>query len=120
MQAPQRGDGLNDGVSLWATVWSWAGTARSLMLFSAAGVAAFAACCGVALLMFLFIARTYAPASAHIVKPLYFDYTQLEAVATASLIDERAVTAYKHFREHNRRKASKVSSLLPKQGCRSV
>ena len=44
-------DGLVGGTSLWATMWGWAGTARSTMLFFAAGIGGFVACCGVALLV---------------------------------------------------------------------
>lgn len=43
--------GLDGGLSLWATMWGWAGTARSTMLFFAAGIGSFVACCGVALLV---------------------------------------------------------------------
>lgn len=62
--------------------------------------------------MCLFVARNYAPASAHIVKPLFFDYTQLQASASASLIDDSDVTSYKHFREKHRRRVGHTIHLL--------
>ena len=50
---------------------------RTLALAGTALACTLMACLGVALLVFVYIARSFAPASAHIVRPLYFDYTQV-------------------------------------------
>lgn len=46
--------------------------------------------------VFLFVARTFAPASAHLVRPLYFDYSEAEATASVSLLASQRATIYAH------------------------
>ena len=90
--------------------WRVARTMRSAALLAATLSCAAAACLGVALLVFLFVARTFAPASAHIVRPLYFDYSSAEATATVSLLASQRATLYTHtLHELNH----KVSSCAP-------
>lgn len=69
---------------------------RSAALFAATLSCAVVACLGVALLVFLFVARTFAPASAHLVRPLYFDYSEAEATASVSLLASQRATIYAH------------------------
>lgn len=60
---------------------------------------------GGCLLLWLYVSRTFSPASAHVVKPLYFDYTQLQAVAATSLVSDSRLTAYaNNLREANPKK----------------
>lgn len=65
------------------------------LLGGSAGGAAVAST-GAGLLLWLYVTRTFTPASAHVVKPLYFDYTQLQAVAATSLVSDSRLTAYAH------------------------
>lgn len=93
--------------------WRVARTMRSAALLAATLSCAAAACLGVALLVFLFVARTFAPASAHIVRPLYFDYSSAEATATVSLLASQRATLYTHtLHELNH----KVSNCAPTTG----
>jgi hypothetical protein len=94
--------------------WRVARTMRSAALLAATLSCAAAACLGVALLVFLFVARTFAPASAHIVRPLYFDYSSAEATATVSLLASQRATLYTHtLHELNH----KVSNYTPITVC---
>lgn len=46
---------------------------------------------GVGVIAFVILARTVAPAVAHLSKELYFDYSETTAVATVSLLDATAL-----------------------------
>ncbi len=78
------------------SLWTWARRMQSAALLAASLACALVACLGAGLLAFLFVARTFAPATAHIVQPLYFDYTQLEATASVSLLNSQRATYYAH------------------------
>lgn len=69
---------------------------RSAALLAATMSCAAVACLGVALLVFLLVSRTFAPATAHIVRPLYFDYSEADATASASLLASQRATLYAH------------------------
>lgn len=81
---------------IWSSLVQWIGTARSLALLGGSAGAATTASAGVGLLIWLYVTRTFTPASAHVVKPLYFDYTKLQAVATTSMVSKAHMTAYAH------------------------
>lgn len=82
---------------------------RSAALLAASLACAGVACAGVALLAFLFIVRTFSPAKAQIVRPLYFDYTKLEATASVSLLNSQRSTAYAHSLHEVNHKARRFS-----------
>ena len=99
--------------------WRVARTMRSAALLAATLSCAAAACLGVALLVFLFVARTFAPASAHIVRPLYFDYSSAEATATVSLLASQRATLYTHTLHELNHKVSNCAPVT-RRGCAPV
>jgi len=44
----------------------------------------------------LYTARVFTPIEAHLVRPLFFDFTQPEAVATVNLLNAEPHTHYVH------------------------
>ena len=62
------------------------GALRAAALLCGSALSCCVAACGVALLLFLLITRTLAPAAAHFQRDLYFDYTSPDVVAVASFL----------------------------------
>jgi hypothetical protein len=50
----------------------------------------------VAVILLLYSARVFTPANAHVVRPLYFDFTQPQAEATVNLLGAEPYTHYIH------------------------
>lgn len=76
---PHHGQSSSLG-SLWKLIRSAGFLA---VLLGSLGIAA----AGFGLVAFLFLTRSYTPPSAHLVKDLYFDYSDSTAAAVASLVD---------------------------------
>ena len=62
------------------------GALRAAVLLCGSALSCCVAACGVALLLFLLVTRTLAPAAAHFQRDLYFDYTSPDVVAVASFL----------------------------------
>ena len=84
------------GASLWGLLWSGVTKASSLALLGASAACGALACGGVALLLFLLVTHIFTPAQRHLVKPLYFDFSQPHAVASVSLLSAEPYTTYVH------------------------
>ena len=81
---------------VWNKFWSIVGDAGSYALLTSSVVAASLSCASVAVILLLYTARVFTPIEAHVVRPLYFDFTQPQAVATVNLLSAEPHTHYVH------------------------
>ena len=90
----------------WSSFWSIVGNAGSYALLSSSFVAAALSFACVAVIVLLYSARVFTPANAHVVRPLYFDFTQPQAEATVNLLGAEPYTHYIHDLHELRAKVS--------------
>ena len=79
------------------------GALRAAALLCGSALSCCVAACGVALLFFLLVTRTLAPAAAHFQRDLYFDYTAPDVVAVASFLFTGAAASEPPFVKARRR-----------------
>lgn len=79
------------------------GALRAAALLCGSALSCCVAACGVALLLFLLVTRTLAPAAAHFQRDLYFDYTSPDVVAVASFLFTGAAASEPPFVKVRRR-----------------
>ena len=90
----------------WDGFWGLVANAGSYALLSSSVVAAALSFACVAVILLLYSARVFTPADAHVVRPLYFDFTQPQAEATVNLISAEPYTHYIHDLHELRAKVS--------------
>ena len=98
---------------VWNKVWSLVGGAGSYALLGFSLVAASLSCASVAVILLLYAARVFTPVQAHLVRPLFFDFTQPEAVATANLLSAEPHTHYVHDLHEFRAKVTPSLHSVP-------
>jgi len=81
---------------VWNKVWSIIGGLGSYALLGFSVLAASLSLASVAVIVLLYTARVFTPIEAHLVRPLFFDFTQPEAVATVNLLNAEPHTHYVH------------------------
>ena len=81
---------------VWNKVWSIIGGLGSYALLGCSVLAASLSLASVAVIVLLYTARVFTPIEAHLVRPLFFDFTQPEAVATVNLLSAESHTHYVH------------------------
>ena len=81
---------------MWNKVWSIVGNVGAYALLGLSALAASLSLASVAVILLLYTARVFTPIEAHLVRPLFFDFTQPEAVATVNLLSAEPHTHYVH------------------------
>ncbi|KAK9806951.1 hypothetical protein WJX72_008481 [[Myrmecia] bisecta] len=93
--APSRSSSPQQTLLRAPALLQWLGLARGLLLLVASGLCAAVAVVGLAVLVFIVLSRSAAPAATLVSRSLYFDFTLPHAEATAFLLPDEAYVASK-------------------------